>query len=93
MMKKKNNNIGMRLVFDGLILLSVFLLPWWCTFAVGAVLLLLSGSFEIILAGFLWDVLYGSPTELSFGTTYILTMTFIVCALLGVLLRSVIKVR
>lgn len=92
-MKKKNNTIAIRLILDGLMLLSVFLLPWWCTFAIGAVLLLLSGSYEIILAGFLWDTLYGAPTELFFGIRYILTVIFIVCAILGVLLRSVVKVR
>ncbi len=83
----------MRLMFDGLLVLSVFLLPWWCVFVIGAVLLLLSGSYEIILAGLLWDSLYGASNEIFFGIRYILTVVFIVCALLGILLRSVIKVR
>ncbi len=83
----------MRLMFDGLLVLSVFFLPWWCTFAIGAVLLLLSGSYEVILAGLLWDSLYGGSNEIFFGIRYILTVVFIVCALLGILLRSVIKVR
>lgn len=93
MIKTKNSTVGLRLIFDGLLILSVFLLPWWCVFAIGAVVLLLSNSFEVVLVGLLWDVLYGAPHEIFFGIRYILTVVFIVCALLGMLLRSVIKVR
>lgn len=84
---------GLRLMLDGLLILSVFLLPWWCVFVVGAALLLLTDAYEVILIGLLWDVLYKAPSEIFFGIQYILTVVFVVCALLGLLLRSIVRVR
>lgn len=53
-----------------LALVSLFLLPFWCTIIICIVLSFLFDYVEIIFFGFLFDVLYGG------GTTFLEMNTF-----------------
>ncbi|MSU55363.1 MAG: hypothetical protein EXS46_02365 [Candidatus Taylorbacteria bacterium] len=51
-----------RAVADILILLSVFIFPWWVTFIVATICLFIFKNFyEIFVFGILIDILYGIP--------------------------------
>lgn len=80
-------------MLDGLLLLCIFFGPWWTTLALGVFLLIFAGAYEAILFGFWWDTLYGAPVEAFFQIEYIMTVLFIICALLGLFLRSTIRIR
>ncbi len=57
--KPQPNN---RRLFVALLLFAgVLILPWWATLAVMALALWVSPAEEIILAGVMIDVLYGTP--------------------------------
>ncbi|MEK7586665.1 MAG: hypothetical protein AAB453_02225 [Patescibacteria group bacterium] len=56
-----------------LMFLTALFLPWWGVLAVGALgLILFNNFFEIIFAGFWFDLLYGS-SALPVTTTFYLT--------------------
>ena len=71
-------NLVQRLVFDGALLVSIFLLPWWVTISLAVIVAFLFTAPEIIIAGFLVDVLHATPLEGFFGFEYIFTVFFVI---------------
>ena len=64
-----------RILSYWLMFLTALFLPWWGMLAVGALgLILFSNFFEIIFAGFWFDLLYGS-SALTATTTFYFTFT------------------
>lgn len=54
------NKKGLRIFLDVLLFVSVFLLPWYVTLFIAIILLFLFRAYEIIIAGFIMDALYGT---------------------------------
>lgn len=52
-----------RLILNAFLFLSVFIFPWWVALIPAAVLLAKTQGYEIVLAGFLFDVLYSSQAQ------------------------------
>jgi len=72
--------------------LSVFFLPWWFT-----VLLAIAGIFfiqnfyEVVIAGLLIDLLYGTDTALFFGFSAVFTIGALALVVLGERLKKNIR--
>jgi len=65
-----------RIVLDILFFLSVLILPWWISGLFALFLIFYMKSFyEAVLAGFMLDTLYGTPTQAFFGLQFILTVS------------------
>jgi hypothetical protein len=62
----------MRVVFDIVLFLSLFIVPWWLSLSVALVgVFFFSRFYEIIIAGVVVDILYGVPQASFFGFQYI----------------------
>lgn len=56
---KKSFSPVRRVVFDCVLLLSIFLLPWWLVMVVGMIgVIIFGGFYEFIVAGIVLDLLY-----------------------------------
>jgi len=48
-----------RVIFDAVLLISIFLLPWWIVMVIGMVgVIVFGGFYEFIVAGVFLDLLY-----------------------------------
>ena len=64
-----------RVVVDALLVLGVFLLPWWFVLPLACVLVFMfEDFFEFPLVAFLIDLLYGSPLPYFFNSSFILSI-------------------
>lgn len=67
-----------RIIIDVILLVSVFVFPWWLSFFGAVVLMLFFEKFiELIAVGFILDSLYGFPHGGFFGFQYFLTTVMI----------------
>ena len=81
-----------RIILDILLLLSVFLMPFWFTALFAFVLLFYFENFyEIIPLFFLADLLYGVPESRFLGITAILLITAIIVYFLSFVLKKRLK--
>lgn len=67
-----------RFSLDILLILSIFLMPWWIsTIFTVALLLYINSYYEAIFLGFFFDFAYSIPTELFFGFRFVFSVLFI----------------
>ncbi len=53
--------------------LSIFLFPWWVSAAAAVALVFLGDGFEVVVGGFLADVLYAVPVPAFRGFLFVMT--------------------
>ncbi len=64
--------------------LSVFFLPWWITVLLAIVgILFIQNFYEVVVAGLLIDLLYGTDTSLFFGFSAVFTIGALALVVLG----------
>ena len=64
--------------------LSVFLLPWWITVLLAvAGVLLIHNFYEVVIAGVLIDLLYGTSTAFFFDFSAVFTVSALLLVFLG----------
>ncbi|MES2223458.1 MAG: hypothetical protein V4469_00835 [Patescibacteria group bacterium] len=78
-----------RIFANILVLLSFFLLPFWCTIIVAIVVSLFFDFIEIVFYGFLFDLLYGIPG--SFVETNLFTISAVTLYGIILLIKPYIK--
>jgi hypothetical protein len=67
-----------RSIFSILFFLSIFFGPWWVSVLLGIGLLFYAESYEVIIGGFLMDILYGAPIPVyPFQGMYFFTILFL----------------
>ena len=74
----QNNNHTARIITDVLLLVAMFVLPWYLFWLIVAVLLFrYEAYYEILFFAFLWDGIY-SVTGLFWGSHFIATFSVLV---------------
>lgn len=77
-----------RSIFDIALLLSLFILPWWCTLILAVIFLfLIEPYYEIIVVGFILDSLYNAPVGFLLHFQFVLTLFCLIMILLSDLLK------
>ncbi|MBI5005325.1 MAG: hypothetical protein HZC03_01845 [Candidatus Lloydbacteria bacterium] len=65
----------MRIIFDSILFISLFIVPWWASFIFAlAGVFFFADFYEIVLAGFIVDMLYDGGNSAFFGTRFLSTL-------------------
>ncbi len=82
----------MHIIGNGVLVISLFFLPWWITFiiALGATLYI-RNFYEVIIYGIFFDALYGTSVGLH-GFSYWGTTTAIIFFMCAFMLRDKISI-
>jgi hypothetical protein len=71
----KASNIYIRIVYDCILLLSVFFLPWYISLILGIIgLIYFENYVELLVSSFLIDSLYGVSGSRAFGFSFFHTV-------------------
>lgn len=77
------SNLKIRIILDAAIVLSIAIFPWWLTFFLIALgLLIFSKFYEAFLFGFILDSLYFVPREIFWNIPFISFLIVIISFLL-----------
>ncbi len=83
----------LRIFINGILLLSIFYLPWWSTaFFVLLGIFLFKNFYEAIFAGLLLDLLYGTGVKEFYGIWFVFAVSFSVFFILGERLKKNIRI-
>src|SRR3989344_4581768 len=89
-MRNKKNKIKKRVAANLILLALLFIAPWWIVMSVAVLFLFyFKNYFEILIFGFLLDLLYGAPVSAYYGMGYVIS----VIAALAFALVAVVKNR
>ena len=81
--------IKKRIIVDAILMVLVFIFPWWVTFVIAAVLSFIFETFiEAAAVGLILDSLYGVPGNGLFGFQYTLTAVMGLLLLISRFLKS-----
>lgn len=81
-----------RVSTDILILLSILYLPWWFTAFLALLgIFLFKNFYEVVFAGFLLDLLYGTAVKEFYGIWFIFTAFFLILFILMERLKKNIR--
>ena len=65
-----------RITIDIILFLSLFIMPWWVSYAIAIVgIFFFADFYEIIALGFIIDIVYGTPNTLFFGIQFANTLS------------------
>ncbi len=87
---KKNNKIVLRILSDFTLLVIVFYLPWWIfiPFTLLAAFVF-DAYYELVLAGYMFDSLYGLPTRSFFSLGMFYTLYSALLLVLSTYLKQI----
>lgn len=80
--------IRKRLLLDSIFFLSIFLFPFWLVVSLGLMLFSFRNPLELVVGGFILDVLYGAPSAGPFGVPFFFTFFFGIAVLIILFVRS-----
>lgn len=82
----------MRIILNISLFFSIFLFPWWFTTAFALVLTFRFKNFyEILFAGLLIDLVYGTSLELFFNISFIFTIGSVIFLIIIENLKKYLK--
>lgn len=89
---RRGRNLLLRLALSAALFGSVLLLPWWVTLLLAIALCAIANGYEVILAGFLLDILYGGEGSLGLPMPFLSTsVAFVIFAMAFIIKRNFIR--
>lgn len=81
-----------RIIFDIIFFLSLFAAPWWASLAIALVgIFFFNDFYEIIAAGFIMDIVYGTSNAPVIGVRFIGSLTAIALLAGGTFIKNHIR--
>lgn len=81
-----------RIIFDIVLFFSLFIAPWWTSFAIAiAGIFFFNDFYEIIAAGFIMDIVYGAPNAPLMGVRFINSLAAIALFAGGTFIKNRIR--
>lgn len=81
-----------RIIFDIVLFLSLFITPWWASFAIAfAGIFFFNDFYEIIALGFIMDIVYGTPNVSVMGVRFINSFAAIALLAGGTFIKNRIR--
>jgi hypothetical protein len=77
-----------RILFNLLLIVSIFFFPWWVVLIVGALFLLAFIAPEVLILGLIADFLYSASIPNFFGFQFVFSLTFLIFLVTAIYMRK-----
>ena len=79
----------MRIALDLILFLSLFATPWWVSLIIAlAGIFFFTHFYEIVVAGFIMDIVYGTPNASFFGIHFLSSIVAILLLVIGAFIKK-----